>query len=118
MTVYIYVHIFIDINISVYVHVFIDISIDIMIYVFVSYVFKLSCINCLQDMHLDGHGGPALKIKTYNGLYTDARADLITGGFKVFDKQDKPKMTPKQVLGLEEAGNKKVKDMPKITTYQ
>jgi hypothetical protein len=69
-------------------------------------------------MHLDGHGSPALKIKTYNGLYTDARAGLIAGGFKVFYKQDKPMMNPRQVLGLEKAGKKRVKDMPKIITYQ
>jgi hypothetical protein len=69
-------------------------------------------------MHLDGHGSPALKIKTYNGLYTDARAGLVVGGFKVFYKQDKPRMTPKQVLGLEPVSNHKVRDMPKIITYQ
>ena len=69
-------------------------------------------------MHLDGHGSPALKIKTYNGLYTDTRAGLVTGGFKVFYKQDKPMMKPRQVLGLEPVGNKRVKDMPKVITYQ
>jgi len=69
-------------------------------------------------MHLDGHGSPALKIKTYNELYTDARAGLVTGGFKVFYKQDNPRMTPKQVLGLEKVNNKRVKDIPKIITYQ
>ncbi len=69
-------------------------------------------------MHLDGHGSPSLKIKTYNGLYTDARAAKVVGGFKVFYKQDKPRMTPKQVLGLEKVSNKLVDDMPKIITYQ
>ena len=69
-------------------------------------------------MHLDGHGSPALKIKTYNGLYTDTRAGLVAGGFKVFYKQDKPRMTPKQVLGLESVSNHRVRDMPKIITYQ
>lgn len=69
-------------------------------------------------MHLDGHGSPSLKIKTYNGLYTGTRAGLVAGGFKVFYKQDKPRMTPKQVLGLEKVSNKRVRDMPKIITYQ
>jgi hypothetical protein len=69
-------------------------------------------------MHLDGHGSPSLKIKTYNSLYTDARAAKVVGGFKVFYKQDKPRMTPRQVLGLEKISNKRVKDMPKIITYQ
>jgi len=69
-------------------------------------------------MHLDGHGSPALKIKTYNGLYTDTRAGLVTGGFKVFYKQDKPMMKPRQVLGLEPVGKKRVRDMPRVITYQ
>ncbi len=69
-------------------------------------------------MHLDGHGSPALKIKTYNGLYNAARASKVVGGFKVFYKQDKPMMTPREVLGLEPVRNRRVKDMPKIITYQ
>jgi len=69
-------------------------------------------------MHLDGHGSPALKIKTYNGLYTEARAAKVVGGFKVFLKEDSHVMQPKQVLGLEKAGKKLVRDMPKIITYQ
>jgi len=51
-------------------------------------------------------------------LYTGTRAGLVVGGFKVFYKQDKPRMTPKQVLGLEKVSNKRVRDMPKIITYQ
>ena len=69
-------------------------------------------------MHLDGHGSPALKIKTYNGLYTENRSAKLTGGFKVFLKVDHPVMTPKQVLGLEPVGKKRVRDMPKLITYQ
>jgi len=69
-------------------------------------------------MHLDGHGSPALKINIYNGLYSEARASKVVGGFKVFYKQDKPMMTPKQVLGLEPVGKKRVRDMPRVITYQ
>jgi hypothetical protein len=69
-------------------------------------------------MHLDGHGSPALKIKTYNGLYSDIRASKVVGGFKVFYKQDKPIMTPKQVLGIEPVGRYKVRDIPRVITYQ
>ncbi|SFV50062.1 Phosphonate ABC transporter phosphate-binding periplasmic component (TC 3.A.1.9.1) [hydrothermal vent metagenome] len=69
-------------------------------------------------MHLDGHGSQALKVKTYNSLYTDARAAKVVGGFKVFLKEDSHVMSPKQVLGLEKAGGSKIKDMPKIVTYQ
>jgi len=69
-------------------------------------------------MHLDGHGSPALKIRIYNGLYNEARASKVVGGFKVFYKQDKPMMTPKQVLGLEPVGKSRVRDMPRVITYQ
>jgi len=69
-------------------------------------------------MHLDGHGSPALKIKTYNGLYSEARASKVVGGFKVFYKQDKPMMQPKEVLGLKPVGKKRVREMPKVITYQ
>jgi len=69
-------------------------------------------------MHLDGHGSPALKVKIYNGLYTENRAAKIAGGFKVFLKQDKPLMTPRQVLGLDPVGKSRVRDMPKFISYQ
>jgi hypothetical protein len=69
-------------------------------------------------MNLDGHGSPALKIRIYNGLYTEARAAKVVGGFKVFLKHDKPRMTPKQVLGLEPVGKARVKEMPKFINYQ
>jgi hypothetical protein len=69
-------------------------------------------------MHLDGHGSPALKIRIYNSLYTEARAAKVVGGFKVFYKQDKPRMTPRQVLGLEPVGKSRVRDMPRVITYQ
>jgi hypothetical protein len=69
-------------------------------------------------LNLDGHGSPSLKVKIYNGLYTENRAAKISGGFKLFFKQDHPMMTPKQVLGLEPVGNKRVKDMPKFINYQ
>ena len=69
-------------------------------------------------MHLDGHGSPALKIKIYNSLYTEARASKVVGGFKVFYKQDRPMMTPRQVLGLEPVGRSRVRDMPRVITYQ
>ena len=69
-------------------------------------------------MHLDGHGSPALKIKTYNEIYSKVRASQVPGGFKVFLKEDKPVMTPRQVLGLESIQNAKVRDMPRVITYQ
>lgn len=95
----------------------------LLIHMFTQHMVTNKNAICYTDrvhlaMHLDGHGSPALKIKTYNALYTDARAGLVTGGFKVFYKQDKPRMTARQVLGLEKVGYKRVRDMPKIITYQ
>jgi len=69
-------------------------------------------------MHLDGHGSPALKIKIYNGLYNEARASKVVGGFKLFYKQDRPMMTPRQALGLEPVGRKRIREMPRVITYQ
>jgi hypothetical protein len=69
-------------------------------------------------LNLDGHGSPALKVKIYNGLYTENRAAKISGGFKLFFRQDHPMMTPRQVLGLEPVSNNRVKDMPKFINYQ
>ena len=36
----------------------------------------------------------------------------------VFLKEDHPLMTPKQVLGFEPVGKSRVRNMPKIITYQ
>ena len=70
-------------------------------------------------MNLDGHGSPALKITTYNGLYTATVASKIPGGFKLFFKEDKPSMmTPPQVLGLESVDNEKIVEAPRYVNYQ
>ena len=69
-------------------------------------------------MNLDGHGSPALKIRIYNGLYTECRAARVAGGFKLFLKKDKPLMSPKEALGLKPVGRYRIKDMPKYISYQ
>ncbi len=69
-------------------------------------------------MNLDGHGSPHLKVTTYNGLYTDVASKRVSGGFKLFFKEDKPMMTPRQVLGLDEVGGVRIHEMPRFINYQ
>ncbi|BAF72071.1 hypothetical protein [Sulfurovum sp. NBC37-1] len=69
-------------------------------------------------MNLDGHGSPALKVKIYNGIYTKKRAAQFAGGFKFFFREDKPLMTPEQVLGLKPVGRSRIKVIPRYINYQ
>jgi hypothetical protein len=70
-------------------------------------------------MNLDGHGSPALKVKIYNGLYTEVAAAKASGGFKLFFQEDKPSlMTPRQVLGMDPVGKASIKQAPKYINYQ
>jgi hypothetical protein len=48
---------------------------------------------------MDGFGAPELKTKHYEELVRDQRVQYL--GFKLFYKQDKPVMTPEQVLELD-----------------
>jgi hypothetical protein len=69
-------------------------------------------------MNLDGHGSPKLKIDIYNAIYRKAAAEKVAGGFKLFFNEDKPMMTPKQVMGIESIQGAKVKYPPKFINYQ
>ena len=70
-------------------------------------------------MNLDGHGSPQLKVDIYNGLYSDDVAAEVAGGFKLFFQEDKPSLlTPKQVLGIEDVGNTRIKEPPRYINYQ
>jgi hypothetical protein len=69
-------------------------------------------------MNLDGHGSPKLKIDIYNAIYRKAAAEKVAGGFKLFFNEDKPMMTPKQVMGIESTQGAKVKYPPKFINYQ
>ena len=70
-------------------------------------------------MNLDGHGSPQLKVDIYNGLYSEAVAAQVAGGFKLFFQEDKPSMmSPKQVLGMEPVGTTRIKEPPKYINYQ
>ncbi len=70
-------------------------------------------------MNLDGHGSPALKVKIYNGLYTEVAAAKASGGFKLFFQEDKPTMmTPRHVLGMDPVGKNSIEHPPKYINYQ
>jgi hypothetical protein len=57
--------------------------------------------------HMDGVGGPGLKIGGYNAL---KMRPPFRNGFKVFPVLDKPPMTPAQVMAL--------RPQPEVVTYQ
>jgi hypothetical protein len=59
-------------------------------------------------MIMDGFGSPEAKISKYDTLVADQRVQYT--GFKLFYRQDKPVMTPKQVLDLEPS--------PMVVIYQ
>ena len=43
----------------------------------------------------------------------------VAGGFKLFFQKDKPSLlTPKQVLGMGDVGNTRVKEPPRYINYQ
>ncbi len=70
-------------------------------------------------MNLDGHGSPQLKVDIYNGLYSEDVAAEVAGGFNLFSQEDKPSLlTPKQVLGMEDVGNTRIKEPPRYINYQ
>jgi hypothetical protein len=57
---------------------------------------------------MDGFGGPALKISQYNRYIRDDPVQYA--GIKLFYKQDRPLMSPADVLGLD--------PVPDVVTYQ
>lgn len=68
--------------------------------------------------NIDGHGNIGTKIKIYNSLYNEANSKIANSGFKVFYEGDvAPLATPKQILGLEKAGTRKVKRIPTYINY-
>ncbi len=69
-------------------------------------------------MNLDGHGPPSTKINIYNSLYNNTTAGLISGGFKLFFKEDHPMMTPREALGFESVNGLRIRDMPRYINYQ
>lgn len=69
-------------------------------------------------MNLDGHGPPSTKINIYNSLYNDTAAGVVTGGFKLFFKEDHPMMSPREALGLESVDGLKIRDMPRYINYE
>ncbi len=75
--------------------------------------------NIQLVMNLDGHGSPHLKVDIYNAIYNSRVPEDIVGGFKLFFKEDKPRMmTPKEVLGQESVDGVQVKKMPRYIDFQ
>lgn len=69
--------------------------------------------------NVDGHGKGGIKVKIYNGLYSEDEAKVAISGFKIFYKTDKkPLMNPKQILGIETTGSRKVQLQPYYINYQ
>ncbi len=69
--------------------------------------------------NIDGHGQAGSKIKIYNGLYDETSSVVASSGFKIFYNADiKPLMTPKQILGLEAIGSRKIQIQPSYINYQ
>lgn len=73
-------------------------------------------INLIYN--IDGHGDPAVKIKIYNNLYTEDDIQFAKSGFKIFNKNDKYIMTPKQILGLEPTRGRQIWSKPYYINYQ
>ena len=75
--------------------------------------------NISLVFNLDGFGPAGLKVSIYNSIYTKRISNKVASGFKLFFKQDKPRlMTPKQVLGLESVSGVRIKETPKYINYQ
>mgnify|MGYP000388447111 CR=1 FL=1 len=68
--------------------------------------------------NIDGHGNTGTKIKIYNSLYNEENAKVASSGFKVFyDGDSLPLATPRQILGLDNAGSRKVNKIPMYINY-
>ena len=79
-------------------------------------VKKFDNVNLIYN--IDGHGDPAVKIKVYNSLYTSNELNIADSGFKIFLKNDKMIMTPKQILGLEPTRGRQIWTQPYYINFQ
>lgn len=68
--------------------------------------------------NIDGHGNAGTKVKIYNNLYDKDSSKIAHSGFKIFYNSDKgPLATPKQILGLENVGSRKIHTPPLYINY-
>lgn len=68
--------------------------------------------------NIDGHGNTGTKIKIYNSLYNEESSKIASSGFKVFYEGDvAPLATPRQILGLENSGSRRIKRVPIYINY-
>lgn len=69
--------------------------------------------------NIDGHGKAGAKVKIYNAIYSPDNAKIASSGFKVFYKGDiGPLTTPRQIMGLENVGSRKIQIPPSYINYQ
>lgn len=68
--------------------------------------------------NIDGHGSKHSKVQIYNNLYSKKESSKAISGFKIFYKTDKkPLMTPKQILGFDSVGKRKIQIQPYYINY-
>ncbi len=68
--------------------------------------------------NIDGHGRNKMKIRIYNEIYSKDISEKIISGFKIFYRNDqKPLMTPKQILGMSQIGKTKILIKPYYINY-
>ena len=79
-------------------------------------VKKFDNVNLIYN--IDGHGNPAIKIKIFNNLYTENELTIADSGLKIFLKNDKIIMTPKQILGLESTRGRRIWTQPYYINFQ
>ncbi len=68
--------------------------------------------------NIDGHGSAGNKVKIYNNLYKPEYTKVANSGYKIFYKNDvKPLTTPRQMLGLDNVGSRRIHTAPVYINY-
>jgi hypothetical protein len=69
--------------------------------------------------NIDGHGRAGTKVKIYNALYSPDNAKIARSGFKIFYKADiGPLATPRQIMGLDNVGSRRIQIPPIYINFQ
>lgn len=68
--------------------------------------------------NIDGHGSAGAKVMIYNNLYKPEHAKVANSGYKIFYKTDKGALTtPRQMLGLDNVGSRRIAIPPVYINY-
>ncbi len=68
--------------------------------------------------NIDGHGSAGNKVKIYNNLYKQEYTKVASSGYKIFYNNDvKPLTTPRQMLGLDNVGSRRIHTPPVYINY-